>query len=418
MLLTRITTLASLLAAASFALAGPLDPPPGPVSSSGPSLLDVHDNDRLADTVDDIDELADELALLETRTDVLSLPGDAMNRHIISEPGSYYLSDTLVVDENEVTGVLITADHVTLDLAGNSIVFTAPGDNPAVPGPWGVYAESGVNVVVRNGSVSDFPIGQVRINGDIGRFENISAHGGGANSVVLTGQVSGMIIGCVVDSPTGSSYGVSCSFSGYGYVLADTHARLTTNIGISSSQASVMRDCTVVGNSFNTAYSVSQGSVLRRCTSQNSAGNGFSTGPINNGGAIFADCSVYNAALNSFNVYQSALFRCSSNAAGGNGFYLRSNNYVYGCTALDSDDDGFFIDNPGNRVEECHAESVAAIPANYGFRTDASASGCFIVRNTAVSAFDTFNNGAVNTSIFAPDWFVVTQAGPWDNLSQ
>jgi len=418
MLFARLILFAGAVALTSNAHAGPLDPPPGPVAPSGPTLLEVHDNDRLADIVDDIEQLAGALSVHESRTDVLTLPGDALNRHIISEPGSYFLSADILVSDNDVTGVLINADHVTLDLCGKTIMSSATGDNAALPGPWGVYAESGINVVVRNGNVVDFHSGQVRINGAMGRFESISASGGEANAVVLTSNTSSMLIGCRVDSTENSSTGFSLSFTSYGYVIADSHARQTSNFAFWLGNAAAVRDCSATGNTFNDAFSVSSGSVLRRCTSQNSSSGGFVSGPLGGGGSIFADCSAIDAGTNGFSVYQVLLVGCVATAAGENGYLLRSASSLYRCLALDSDDDGFLIDGPSSRVEACHAESVGAIPANYGFRAGALGSRSFVVRNTAAGAFDTFNNGAVNASIFAPDWFNVTQAGPWDNLSQ
>jgi len=416
-MITRTAITLAALLAASAAPAGPLSPPPGPPAPSGPSLTELADLDPLFDQVDDLRQNADELRTLEPRTNVLTLPGDASNAYIISEPGSYYLGADILIEDDEVTAILIDAPHVTLDLNGHSITSTATGDNGAIPGPWGVATNGDqANVAVRNGAISGFASGNVRLRGNIPRAENLRVSGGDGIGISV-GGLSAMIIGCKASDIGGSNLSFTTS-TNYGNVIAECAARNSPNISFSLPPGAAVRDCASVGNTFNIAYSTRQGSVFRRCTSTSSAGGGFRYSSYG-AGSVYADCTVFNPSSSGFITHLSTVVGCRVEGSESNGFQLRARNNVYRCTALDSDDDGFFIENLGNRVEECHAESVGAIPANYGFRTANSANGCFIVRNTAVNAFDTFNNGAIDpTTIFAADWFNVLQAGPWDNLSQ
>jgi len=416
-MITRTAITLAALLAASAAPAGPLSPPPGPPAPSGPSLTNLADLDPLFDQVDDLRQNAEELRTLEPRTNVLTLPGDAFNAYIISEPGSYYLGADILVEDDEVTGVLIDADHVTLDLNGHTIASTATADNGAIPGPWGVATNgSQINVTVRNGAVSGFASGQVRLSGFIARAENLSVSGGDGIGMSVNGR-SAMIIGCEAADIGGSNLSFTTG-TFYANIIAENTARNSPNISFSLPPGAAVRDCASASNTFNVAYITRQASVFRRCTSTGSAGGGFRYSSYG-AGSVYADCTVLSPSSFGFITQLSTVVGCRVEGAGSNGFQLRARNNVYRCTALDSDDDGFFIESLGNRVEECHAESVGAIPANYGFRTDNSANGCFIVRNTAVNAFDTFNNGAIDpTTIFASDWFNVLQAGPWDNLSQ
>lgn len=89
--------LVGVAAIASAARGGPLSPPPGPVTSTGKPL----------------DQL-------EPRIDVLTLAGNAAAMHVISQPGSYYLSANLNVPAGK-SGILITVSNVTLDLKGFTI---------------------------------------------------------------------------------------------------------------------------------------------------------------------------------------------------------------------------------------------------------------------------------------------------------
>lgn len=92
------------------AAAGPLDPPPGPVSPTGKTVQEIYD--RIARTP---------VGIAEPRIPLQSLPGSATALHVISQPGSYYLTGNIqgIAGRN---GVEIRADNVSLDLGGFSMV--------------------------------------------------------------------------------------------------------------------------------------------------------------------------------------------------------------------------------------------------------------------------------------------------------
>lgn len=91
----------------ALALAGDLNPPPGPIAPTMSSL----------DT-------------LEPRVCVNDLPGDALAAHVISAPGSYYLRSDIIVD-GRLHGIRIDTDPAapgaySIDLNGFSISSTSP----------------------------------------------------------------------------------------------------------------------------------------------------------------------------------------------------------------------------------------------------------------------------------------------------
>lgn len=94
--LTAAFVLASL---AGIALAGPLNPPPGPISSTMKPLTDV-----------------------EPRTAINSAntPGDATSVFVITQPGSYYLTGNVAVAAGK-NGIKIASSHVTIDLNGFTV---------------------------------------------------------------------------------------------------------------------------------------------------------------------------------------------------------------------------------------------------------------------------------------------------------
>ncbi|MBL0920853.1 MAG: hypothetical protein IBJ10_01855, partial [Phycisphaerales bacterium] len=105
--------LAGVAAMTKLASAGPLSPPPGPVGATGQTLDDIYN--RVART---------DVGVAEPRIPVQSLPGSATALHVITEPGSYYLTGNIqgVAGKN---GIEVHASRVDIDLSGFSMVGAA-----------------------------------------------------------------------------------------------------------------------------------------------------------------------------------------------------------------------------------------------------------------------------------------------------
>lgn len=86
------------------AIAGPLDPPAGPVSATYKTMSEVEPR----------------IAINSVNT-----PGSSTAVYRITKPGSYYLTDNVDVESSKV-GISIEASHVTLDLSGFQVRGTAP----------------------------------------------------------------------------------------------------------------------------------------------------------------------------------------------------------------------------------------------------------------------------------------------------
>ena len=119
--------LSGMAGAAALSVAGPLNPPAGPVAPTFKTLGEVEP--RIA-------------------VNAANTPGDGNSLFRITQRGSYYLT-------GDITGVpgkfaiTIASDNVTLDLGGFTLAGGAMG--VYVDAPAGAYRS---NVTVRNGSIT------------------------------------------------------------------------------------------------------------------------------------------------------------------------------------------------------------------------------------------------------------------------
>ena len=87
---------ATLLVVGSFAVAGPLSPPPGPVVATNKTLAEVEPR---------------------TAINLATTPGDSNSIFKIIAPGSYYLTDNITGVASK-SGIEVAANGVTIDLMG------------------------------------------------------------------------------------------------------------------------------------------------------------------------------------------------------------------------------------------------------------------------------------------------------------
>jgi hypothetical protein len=95
--------------------AGDLRPPPGPIGPTGRGLKEIYD--KIART---------DAGLAEPRLPVESLPGSDAASHVISQSGSYYLTQNLLAAVGK-HAIDIQADNVDLDLCGFHVIGASGG---------------------------------------------------------------------------------------------------------------------------------------------------------------------------------------------------------------------------------------------------------------------------------------------------
>lgn len=350
------------LAAVSSALAGPLTPPAGPVSSTYRTLDEV-----------------------EARTPL----GSAFGAITITEPGSYYLTEP---HNTFGDGIRVQASGVTIDLNG----FAITGDGDAADRAIIYDRADGTPLVIRNGFISNFGSNGVDVtnliaenielsgcrigfdvsndatiirctardctldgffihgraslvsctasgntadgfdfdagtaidcvatdNGSSGFFTGIA---GDHQSASLTGCESiGNAIGFRADGPCALTRCLAESNSGPGYDLRSArvaHCTANENVGVgfdSKVRPSVYEGCLASGN-FNHGFSVGPGAVVSGCASYDNSGNGF-VGQMT--------CAYEN---------------CVAGSNSQNGFVTGAGSSIMGCVSNSNTQDGYDLD--------------------------------------------------------------------------
>jgi len=266
-------TVASLVLVVGGALviAGPLDPPAGPVTSSYKTLSEV-----------------------EPRTPIATTP------YTLTQPGSYYLTRNLTAT-NGLNGINVNADNVTIDLNG----FTLDGN--ANTGFRGVACASRSNITIRGGRISNwshegidgYQSHQVRVENV--QVDNSVAGWGiilGFGSTVSHAQVRRSAAGIIVaDGSVVTGCAAEANQRGFevgpGSTISDCAAIASTGNGYDIGAGVVVHHCTARGNGGN-GFQAAVASTLSDCVAQGNAGAGFQ---IDGAGQLLDSTSTGNGGI-------------------------------------------------------------------------------------------------------------------------
>ncbi|MCB9846645.1 MAG: hypothetical protein H6811_11755 [Phycisphaeraceae bacterium] len=356
------------------AVAGPVDPPGGPVQPSFKTLTEI-----------------------EPRTPLQSLPGSTQAIHVISQPGSYYLTGP-VVGQSGKHGIQITADDVTLDLNG----FTLQGVSGSLDGvSTGNLVVPINNLAIRNGVVRNW--GRRGISADQANnavIDSIRAFANGDTGIRAgfgisppTGPIvrncvsqanaldgihaeNGVVESCV--SMDNFGRGISALGSSVSNCTASTND--TDGIGGSGSVV----NCVAVGNGIDGIHmsgtvadsrtssnqgdgiEVTPGSVVRDCRSTFNAGHGVlaDTSATIRGNAV-RDNQMDGIRVNSGCLVQENV--CESNV--GSGIRTTQDNNRIQSNTLTLNGAGLRVDLGGNLIIQNSASDNATNFALFGANT-------------------------------------------------
>jgi parallel beta-helix repeat protein len=320
----RITAITILTGACGLALAGPIDPPSGPVQGTMKSLAQVEPRIPIG---------------AETT------PGDSFSVYRIAAPGSYYLTGDLSAPAGK-SGIRIDAPGVTIDLNGFRIVGQ-PGSGAGI----GFQNQSGQypGVVVRNGTVMNCGSGGVELyaTGTIGAIvENVVASGNGNIGIMVPD--GGIIRHCtavsngsfgmqggvsrnsiILDSVATLNDGSGFLLAGAGGVIRGCSAALNTGDGIVAGNGCTVEACSVRANGASGIFAAN-GITVRGCTASFNTRDGI---------RVETDCNVIGNT-------------CDGNGASGDGagvHVLQSGNRVEANICTDADR-GVDVDGSDNVI--------------------------------------------------------------------
>lgn len=239
------------------AIGGPLDPPSGPISSTGKTITEV-----------------------EPRTVINSTntPGDANSAFKITRSGSYYLAqDYLILGLfDDIHAIEIAADNVTIDLNG----FSLTGLSGALSG---IVTDGGdyEGITIRNGTIQSFDYGidLDRNDGTDVIVEDLKVIHNEFTGILLT---SGHVRRCIVRENGSTGIQVTSNAIIEGCTSSDNDRH-----GIDVGVVSIVRDC-IVRSNFNDGIQVSSSCIVRDNVV---TANGIQTG-INAGIQVFGSDSL------------------------------------------------------------------------------------------------------------------------------
>lgn len=224
--------LALVAVASATVMAGPIDPPAGPVAPTYKTLTQV-----------------------EPRTPISSAttPGNSGATFRITKPGSYYLIDNVSGEVNK-DGIDIASSNVTIDLNGFSMIGVANSDNGITAAP------SSTQITIRNGVIRNWGGSGISLSNNFDvTIENIRAQSN-ASSGISAGSV---------------------------FIIRDCVTSLNSGEGIFCFNDCLIFDCITRDNGSDGVF-MSNGSSCRHVTSSDNLGAGINTSD----GCIVTDCQI------------------------------------------------------------------------------------------------------------------------------
>ena len=385
----------------SLALAGDLNPPPGPVGPTMKTLVEV-----------------------EPRVSVQSLPGSATALHVITEPGSYYLTGNItgVAGKN---GILINTTPVSLDLSG-FVLTGVPGSLSGI-----LSAAQGQSIRIYNGSIESW-------GGD-----GITADQSNGADFEQRGEFHDLI---VANNGTGLHAGLR---AGSNAIVERCIARGNKGDGIAVFDQCIVRDCVSVENTRSGIF-LRSGTTVQGCTTSKNMIDGISSDSPAIGSRVIESIARSNQrdGIHLAGVAH-VVSRSTVNANGGKGvlvgessavsevvavgnsgtgIWTESTSSVRACTLWSNHDNGIRVVRgcliKDNNVGGCNPNGILVLSdegriidnllQNNTFGIELATGGNLIVRNSALGNGVDFAIPAQN--LFGPVSTDPTTASEWANF--
>ena len=358
------------------------------------------------------------LQQVEPRIDVATLPSGSGTSYIISNPGSYYLSDDITVTAALTSGITIYASNVTLDLNGFTISNTN-GESIGVS-----IASASQNTVVKNGHIHGFQYGIQIIPTQSHRAVITDLTITGVDAGILASATWTTVLRCDLVGTGDPGHGI---YVGDNSVIRECTAKgfSTTNFhGIQVGRNSVISNCSVTENSYG--IGALSGSRILDCSSTHNTFHGIAStlypdlvisgcNASNNGqygiylteaGEPDNECAptISNCAANqngSSGIYVSTtnavILNCLATANASYGIFCANSGIVQGCTAKMNAGVAGIYTGSGSLIKECRAvENVSSSTESYGIFAAGQNSmviNCLSTGNSNTSSPSSYSQG-------------------------
>ncbi|MEM6398384.1 MAG: right-handed parallel beta-helix repeat-containing protein [Bacteroidota bacterium] len=246
-----------------------------------------------------------------------------LTAYLITQPGSYYLTDSILVNANDVTAIFIDTSHVTLDL--NGYIITGPGPVNANVSSNAIFIQGARNnITIKNGIIDNWGgdgIGGAEVNMSLLR-----------NLIVSNSVRSGFRLGS-------------------NNVVEGCHAFGNSGIGFRSSDGCNYIRCTASENALD-GFRVFGGTQFINCTALLNTQDGIDG--ANNVMAL--GCVVsYNGEEGIELTANGLVFKCTAHENQGSGIDVSTNSRVSFCNASLNDFDGIRLRGESGIVSDCVA---------------------------------------------------------------
>ncbi len=368
-----------LLAAVSLvALAGPLNPPSGPISPTYKTLSEV-----------------------QPRQIIQTLPGSATAQFVISQPGSYYLTAPIVGIAGK-SGIEIAASDVTLDLcgfpmtgaAGSAEAIRVAGDRSSIRVEHGAirgWSGIGVNLstcragLIRDITVSNCDTGILSgaaaiVQGCTTEFNRFNGTSAGEGSRLQNCNSNwNSALGFYISEGASAEHCTAAHNTTHGYYLdgdgctvLHSTARSNGGSGIMSIYTCTVDSCTAEINAV-AGITAAAGSVVRSSIAQSNDRGGIAAGA----GVAVVGCTARANTLFGISITDGGRVEnnvCADNHAfgkgSGAGILATGSGSRIDANSLTGNDVGLLITVPGNFVTR---NSASANPTNYNLIAGQSA---------------------------------------------
>ncbi len=448
----RLST-AGLLA--GTAMAGDLNPPPGPITPTG-----------------------------RTPINASTTPGDGTALFAITQAGSYYLTGPVSGAAGR-HGIHVTASNVRIDLAG----FSMTGIGGSADG---VFLDGVSNITIIDGQLSGWGGSGIDGAGANGRIENVRVETCGADGISI--NTGSQVINCTASSCGASGFsssnevifnncvaggnvlhgfqagtnsilkgcisrlngGAGIANSGInGLNISDCTCELNGSVGIAAPAQSLVSHCIVRGNGAG-GITAGDGSTITSCTANENTGVGINitngctvtacasalntlTGYTATSGTTFTSCSARDNTTDGFSIGAGSTARdCTSFSNTGSGIVGTFGCTINNCTTRINTLDGIRVVSDCRVVDntsDCNGSGAgdgAAIHATSSDNRidgnnctdsdrgiDVDVAGNLIIRNTASGNTTNFDIVAGNSvgQIQDVSGIDITSTNPWRNFS-